>query len=340
MYIFDPKKISTWQQVQKNAEDIAALQQTIDGIDVQTSWISAETYTDETAYYQLSEITGYTPDIKVGEHVYFVASEVDAIISFIGDGEYKVKNATSRQGEQGVGVDSFVTISHTEQDGETVTTIRANMSDGETKDFEVHAENGADGAPIYIIPNGQAQQTAPTSGKKIFCVPIAALQPSSIPPKTGDGIMLPINVQDESGQQVYQVFGMIAEVTPPTFNYVIGAVIKLAAANGLNFGKYVARSFPIKGMPAGNAVNFITTSGNPNKSMRWEFIGDTPYIKAFEMNFSSLVVSFNSESLHVIFNDLTNPYTATMNNGDSFQFSVLLIFNHGAIMNYGYLANT
>lgn len=106
--VFDPSKNNVYQQVEQNENDIADLRAIVDGIDVQSSWITPEAFTTEQAYYTLSKITGALQDVKVGEHVYFVSNEIDAIITWIGNDQYQVGSATSRKGTKGDAGDNLV----------------------------------------------------------------------------------------------------------------------------------------------------------------------------------------------------------------------------------------
>lgn len=71
--------------------------------------------------------------------------------------------ATGPAGPQGKGIDSITTIGHTTVENETVTTLQVNYTEGDPEQIEVHAENGAGAASLYMHCVGISVQPVASS---------------------------------------------------------------------------------------------------------------------------------------------------------------------------------
>jgi hypothetical protein len=92
------------EQLGKNTNDLARI---IDEVALLNQWgafVTTEAYVEEHPFFDLSLITTSPESVQVGNTIFFLTSQIEALINFVDvpNNRYSIANATSTKGDQGV----------------------------------------------------------------------------------------------------------------------------------------------------------------------------------------------------------------------------------------------
>ena len=233
--LFNNKYDSLPQKVDRNAQRISELEKGMVTNDGAANWISTQIFTTPSSSYNLAYLGVGGVASAIGDGVFFINSQVDAIIATISGGQFTVSNVSLRQGTTGAqGANGFTFIPAVDNDGNLSWTNNGGLSNPPT--VNIKGEDGQDAISDTTILAPVNYVSSYLYSNNTVSYPVGSLTPS-----VSDGTTIP----DGTLVYFYSGSGVGVNANPPfigivfaslntTATFAILSAVSLKGANGTN----------------------------------------------------------------------------------------------------------